>query len=72
MTEVELCGRRLQAGDDLGLWYAALLEMADRAAAAGDTGTELLALDAAETLIALADRLDWIEQRKTAQVAARS
>lgn len=49
--------RRLHAADDLTLWYEALHEMAERARRAGDRATEILAVDAGEGLLALADRL---------------
>ncbi len=62
MTEAEIAGRRLQAGDDLVLWYGSALEMAERARRSGDRGTEMLAQDVAEAVMALADRLAWVER----------
>lgn len=64
MSRHDITQRRLDAADDIVLLFEAMRDLAERARGAGDRGTELVALDAAEALIAVADRLLYNERGK--------
>lgn len=66
MHRDDITRRRLHAADDILLWYEALAELAARARRDGDQGTELMAQDAGEGLLALADRLLYVDRASTA------